>query len=144
MSNNDNQSSNPFELPDFGQMLSQMKMPGVDFEQLMQEGQKNIEAVQAANQAVTEGWQTLAQKQTEIFQETMQRWSEGMSGAAGASPTENMEQQAATAREGFEQALANMRTLAEITAESQSAAMEIMRKRFEENLQNMFKPGDRD
>ena len=144
MSNKDDQSPNPFGLPDFSQMLSQMQMPGVDFEQLMQEGQKNIEAVQAANQAVTDGWQSLAQKQTEIFQETMQRWSESMSAAAGATPAETMEEQAATAREGFEQALANMRTLAEITAESQSSAMEIMRKRFEENLQNMFKPANRD
>lgn len=140
--NNDNKRSpaNPFGLPDFSQMFQQMQMPGVDFEALMQQGQKNIEAVQEANRAVAEGWQALAQKQAEIFQQTMQQWTENMQASTSGSPTENMEQQAQAAREGFEQALANMREMAQIAADSQSKAMEIMRQRFEENMRNMM-PG---
>jgi len=126
----DRTSSNPFNLPDFGRMLSEMRIPGLDFDRLMQEGQKNIEALQQANRAVAEGWQALAQKQMEIFQETMQRWQESGTQAAQG---DNIEQKA---REGFEQALANMRELAEIAAESQSKAFEVMRQRFEESMQN--------
>ena len=126
----DNPSANPFNLPDLSKMLSQMQVPGLDFEQLMREGQKNIEALQQANQAVAAGWQALAQKQMEIFQQTMQRWQEA--GSQG-TPAENLEQQV---RQGFEQALANMRELAEIAAESQSKAFETMRQRFEESMQS--------
>ena len=132
--------ANPFGMPDFSQMLSQMQMPGVDFDALMKQGQKNIEAVQEANRAVAEGWQALSQKQMEIFQQTMEQWQENMSSVAGSSPTENMERQAQAAREGFEQALANMRELAQIAADSQSKAMDIMRQRFEENMRSMM-PG---
>ena len=134
-------NNNPFPMPDFNELLKQMQMPGVDLESLMQEGQKNIEAVQEANRAVAEGWQSMTQKQMEIFQETMQRWRESTGEMATGAP--DMEQQAQAAREGFEQALANMRAMAEIAAESQTKAMEIMRQRFEENMQAMAnRPSD--
>ncbi len=136
-------NNNPFPMPDFNELLKQMQMPGVDLESLMQEGQKNIEAVQEANRAVAEGWQTLTQKQMEIFQETMQRWVENMQAASSGSPTENMEKQAEAAREGFEQALTNMRELTQIAADSQMKAMDIMRQRFEENMRSMM-PGNKD
>ncbi len=138
------QNNNPFNLPDFNEMLKQMQMPGVDLESLMQQGQKNIEAVQEANRAVAEGWQALSQKQMEMFQETMQRWMEGMQAASSGSPTENFEQQSEAAREGFEQALANMRELAQIAADSQMKAMDIMRERFEENMRNMMPGANKD
>ena len=38
----------------------------------------------------------------------------------------------------IEQALDNMRQLAEITAESQTKAFDIIRQRVEENIQNLF------
>ena len=134
--------NNPFAMPDFSELMKQMQMPGVDLDLLMKEGQKNIEAVQEANRAVAEGWQALSQKQMEIFQETMQRWMEGMQAATSGSPTENMENQAEAAREGFEQALSNMRELAQIAADSQMKAMDIMRQRFEENMRSMM-PGNK-
>ena len=136
-------NNNPFPMPDFNELLKQMQMPGVDLESLMQEGQKNIEAVQDANRAVAEGWQTLSQKQMEMFQETMQRWMENMQAMGSGSPQDNMEQQAEAAREGFEQALSNMRELAQIAADSQMKAMDIMRQRFEENMRSMM-PGRKD
>ena len=131
------QTSDPFQPIDLGRMLEQMQMPGVDMTQLAEDARKNIEALQAANQAVAAGWQALAEKQMEIFQQTMQRWQESVSsGTSPASP----EKQAALAREGFEQALENMRELAEIATTSQSKAFDIVRTRFEENLRNLF-PG---
>lgn len=131
------QTNDPFQPIDLGRMLEQMQMPGVDMTQLAEDARKNIEALQAANQAVAAGWQALAEKQMEIFQQTMQRWQESVSsGAAPASP----EKQAALAREGFEQALENMRELAEIATTSQSKAFDIVRSRFEENMRTLF-PG---
>lgn len=131
--------SNPFGLPDFSQMLEQMKLPGVDLQSLAEDARKNVEALQEANRTVAAGWQALAEKQMEIFQQTMQRWQESMTPPSGEGAS--VEKQAERAREGFERALENMRELAEIAAESQSKAFDIMRQRFEENLRQMFPSG---
>jgi phasin family protein len=132
---------NPLGLPDLQKLLEQMQVPGVDFGRLTEDARKNIEALQEANQAAAAGWQALAEKQREIFQETMQRWQEAM------TPTPDdgvsMERQAELAREGFERAIENMRELAQIAADSQSKTMEIMRERFEENLKRMMAPTEK-
>lgn len=132
-------SGNPLGFPDFSQMLEQMQMPGVDLSQLAEDARKNMEAVQAANQEVVSGWQALAEKQSEMFRETMERWQASMTPASGDNAS--MEKQAEQAREGFERALENMRELAEIASESQTKAFEIMRARFEENMRSMFPSG---
>lgn len=129
-------TANPFQPIDLSRMLEQMQMPGVDVSRLAEDARKNIEALQAANQAVAAGWQALAEKQMEIFQQTMQRWQESMT-PPGGDPAP-AEKQAELAREGFERALENMRELAEIAATSQSKAFDIMRTRFEENMRSMF------
>lgn len=133
---------NPFGLPDLSRMFEQMQVPGVDFGRLAEDAQKNIEALQEANQTVAAGWQALAEKQREIFQETMQRWQESMTPPSGDAAS--VEKQAELAREGFERALENMRELAEIAAESQSKSFEIMRARLEENLRGMMPSGEDD
>lgn len=132
-------SDNPFGLPDFSEMLEQMQMPGTDLSQLAEAARKNIEAVQAANQEVASGWQTLAEKQMEMFREAMERWQSSMTPPSGDDAS--VEKQAELAREGFEHALQNMRELAEIASESQAKAFEIMRARFEENMRGMFPSG---
>lgn len=134
--------SNPFGLPDFNRMLEQMQVPGIDLERLAEDARKNVEALQEANRTVAAGWQALAEKQMEIFQQTMQRWQESMTPPSGERAS--AEKQAELAREGFERALENMRELAEIAAESQSKAFDIMRQRFEENLRGMFPSGKDD
>ncbi len=132
-------TGNPPGFPDFSQMLEQMQMPGVDLSRMAEDARKNIEAVQAANQAVVTGWQTLAEKQMEMFRESMERWQANVTQTGGDSAS--VEKQAELAREGFERALENMRELAEIASESQSQAFEIMRTRFEENMRSLFPSG---
>ncbi|MGE0622036.1 MAG: phasin family protein [Pseudomonadales bacterium] len=127
---------NPFQPMDLGRMLEQMQVPGIDVSQLAEDARKNIEALQAANQAVAAGWQALAEKQMEIFQQTMQGWLETMK-PPGGEPA-SAEKQTELAREGFEKALENMRELAEIASVSQTKAFDIMRTRFEENMRSMF------
>ena len=60
-----------------------------------------------------------------------------------SSTSESGKRQAELAREGFETALENVRQLAEIAADSQSKAVEIMRERFEANMQAMLNQGAR-
>ncbi len=135
--------ANPFGLPnlDINELLGQFQLPGVDMEQLAKHGRKNIEAVQQANQAVIDGWQTIAEKQAEMFRETMEGLQKTMTEGLSGSTSESGDHQAELAREGFETALENVRQLAEIAADSQSKAFEIMRERFEANMQAMLNRG---
>ncbi len=125
----DDQQTNPFGLPNFDleAMLKQIQVPGVDISSIIENERKNIEALQQANQAVVEGIQALAEKQAEVFKETMERWQEAIAEGNAGSP-----------QEGIEQALENVRQLAEITVESQTKAFEVIRQRVEENIQNLF------
>jgi phasin family protein len=131
----DKQSTNPWGFPDFdfAEMARQFQVPGVDFSQLMEEGRKNIEAVQQANQAIADGWQEIAEKQAEVFRESMEQMQQAF-GEGSGSAAADLEGQAQVARERFEQALDNMRQMAEIAAESQSKAIEVIRARIEENI----------
>ena len=134
----DKKTANPFSLPnlDFNELLGQVQLPGVDLEQLVEHGRKNIEAVQQANQAVIDGWQAIAEKQADVFREAMESLQKAMTEGLSGSTSESGKRQAELAREGFETALENVRQLAEIAADSQSKAVEIMRERFEANMLN--------
>ena len=125
----DDQQTNLFGLPNFDleAMLEQFQIPGVDLSSIIENERKNIEALQEANQAVVEGIQALAEKQAEVFKDTMERWQQSL---ADGNPE--------SAQEGIEQALDNVRQLAEITVESQTKAFEVIRQRVEENIQNLF------
>ena len=72
----DDQTTNPFGV-DIEKMLEQFQLPGVDLSALIENERKNIAAVQEANQAVVEGFQALAEKQAEVFRETLERLSAG-------------------------------------------------------------------
>ena len=127
----DESPNNPFGLPgfDLGEMMQRLQPPGVDLSSVMERGAEDIEALRQANQAMVDGFTALAQKQGEIFQRTLEAWRDAAAEGRMASP-----------QEGFEAALGNMRELAEIAAQSQAQAAEIIRDRVETNLTGLFKP----
>ena len=63
------------EMPffDFTKLMSQFRLPGVDFAALVDRERKNIEALAEANRIAFEGWQALVRRQAEILQETMKK-----------------------------------------------------------------------
>ena len=111
---------------DFTELMSQFRLPGVDFAALVDRERKNIEALAKANRIAFEGWQRLVRRQAEILQETMKKV------VADAGQVDAMKR-TDLAKEGFEKALANMRELAEMASKSQREAFEVVRKRIEEN-----------
>jgi phasin family protein len=113
---------------DFTKLMSQFRLPGVDFTALVDRERKNIEALAKANRIAFEGWQRLVRRQAEMLQETMKKV------VADASLEDAKKKRADLAKEGFEKALANMRELAEITTQSQKEAFDVVRKRIEENV----------
>ena len=116
---------------DFTKLMSQFRLPGVDFAALVDRERKNIEALTKANRIAFEGWQRLVRRQAEMLQETMKKV------VADASQQDAKKKRADLAKEGFEKALANMRELAEITTQSQKEAFDVVRKRIEENVESI-------
>jgi phasin family protein len=116
---------------DFTKLMSQFQLPGVNFTALVDRERKNIEALVKANRIAFEGWQRLVRRQAEMLQETMKIV------VAEASQVDAKKKRADLAKEGFEKALANMRELAEITTQSQKEAFDVVRKRIEENVEDI-------
>ena len=115
---------------DFTKLMSQFRLPGVDFAALVDRERKNIQALAEANRIAFEGWQRLVRRQAEILQETMKKV------VADAGQVDAMKR-TDLAKEGFEKALANMRELADMGSKSQREAFEVVRKRIEENVEGI-------
>ena len=116
---------------DFTKLMSQFRLPGVDFAALVDRERRNIEALAKANRIAFEGWQRLVRRQAEILQETMKKV------VADAGQEDAIKKRADLAKEGFEKALANMRELAEMATKSQKEAFDVVRKRIEENVEGI-------
>ena len=116
---------------DFTKLMSQFRLPGVDFAALVDRERKNIEALAKANRIAFEGWQRLVRRQAEILQETMKEV------VANAGQQDAIKRRTDLAKEGFEKALANMRELAEMATKSQKEAFDVVRKRIEENVEGI-------
>ena len=116
---------------DFTKLMSQFRLPGVDFAALVDRERKNIEALAKANRIAFEGWQRLVRRQAEILQETMKEV------VANAGQQDAIKKRTDLAKQGFEKALANMRELAEMATKSQKEAFDVVRKRIEENVEDI-------
>lgn len=143
-----NNPFNPFANVDFSQfdfskydmskMLGNVKIPGFDMEAIMTAQRKNIEALNAANQAAVQGMQAVAQRQAEILSQAMGEVSSiAQQLASAGTPQEMTTKQAELVRKAFEQALANMRELAEMVSKSNTEAFAIINKRVNESLQEL-------
>ena len=115
---------------DFTKLMSQFRLPGVDFAALVDRERKNIQALAEANRIAFEGWQRLVRRQAEMLQETMKKVVADAGQVDGMKRTD-------LAKEGFEKALANMRELAEMGSKSQREAFEVVRKRIEQNMEGI-------
>lgn len=124
---------------DLGKMLSELKVPGIDVERLMDTQRKNIEAVASANKVAVEGMQAVAKRQAEMLAEAMGTVSTAAQQLASAAtnPKEMTSKQAELTREALEKALANMRELAEMVGKSNSEAFQVVNTRFSESLQDL-------
>lgn len=128
----------PFWDMDVSKMMSDMKVPGVDMDALMQSQRKNIEAVTAANKLAFEGMQAVATRQTEILRQTMDEMSKMMSDMMSAgTPEDRMAKQADLTKAAFEKSLANMREIAEMIAKSNSEAADVITQRVSATLEEI-------
>jgi phasin family protein len=123
-----------FKTPDFSKMMSEMKFPAVNTDELMNAQKKNMDALMAANKAAAAGYQDLFKKQLAIFEETMSEAQKQMANLDGAKMGADGTKQAEIAKAAFEKALANMTALAETAQKANQDAYEIVSSRMRESM----------
>jgi len=135
-------NTNPFAAFDmtkfadeFTKMAGGMDVKAFDVDAIMKSQQKNMDALSAANTAVIEGVQAIAQRQSEIFQATVAETQTAITNMGKAKdPQEAAAKQVELIKGAFEGALTNMRELADIAAKSNEASAEKINARFTESL----------
>lgn len=123
-------------LGDLGKALGKLKLPGIDVAAIVEAQRKDMEALAEANRQAYEGIKALAERRNQMLKEAFGKWQEAMKGARG---TELITKQAELARQGVQDAIANVRELAQMEAESRKQAWKVVQERFEENLANLKK-----
>lgn len=119
----------------FGKLFEQFRVPGVDLNALVETQRKNIEAMQEATQKVQAGAAALAQRQVEMVTTALEQWQTLAKEWNVTNPAETAAKQADLAKKAIENALTNMRELAEIAATSQAQAYEVVGKRVQASLE---------
>jgi phasin family protein len=131
----DTEANSEIPVLNIGKLLERFRLPGIDLPALVETQRKNVEALQQANQKAYAGAIALAQRQAEIFQETMTQWREAAKEINAKTPAESVAKQADLAKKAVENALAHMRELAELAAKSQREAYDVIRKRVQTGMQ---------
>ena len=119
---------------DFEKMVGDFRVPGVDFEAVMQSQRRNMEAFTALNQQAAAGVQAVATRQAEILHTLMSEAAAAAQKLAGVAPEARASKQTELTRKAFEHAVSNVRELTEMVAKSQNEALDTINKRVSEGL----------
>ncbi|MBL8542160.1 MAG: TIGR01841 family phasin [Betaproteobacteria bacterium] len=119
---------------DIAKIFEQFKVPGVDVSALMEARRKDIEALTEVNKIALQSSQTMAQKQVEILQKTMEELTQAV---AAGKPLENAAKQGELVQHAVEKALTYMRELAEVARTAQTEALDVIHKRAQENMREL-------
>jgi phasin family protein len=125
----------PFDLGEMSKLLSEFKLPEIDWQGLMAAQQKNWAALGQANQKWMESAQNVMRREVEIMQSAMAEAAEVSKSAMserdpGAAAMKRLEH----AKASFEKAIANMRALSESASQSHQEAIDIIQRRAIESF----------
>ena len=123
-------------LGDLGKLVDKFKIPGIDVAAIVEAQRKDMEALAEANRQAYEGIKALAKRRNEILQESLVEWQAAMKEAGGKDA---LAKGAAQAKKGVQQAIANIKELADMEAQTRSKAWKVVQDRFQENLANLQK-----
>jgi phasin family protein len=123
---------------EFTKMTKDMNIPTVDVDAVVKTQQKNIEALTAANKSATESVKALAQRQTEIIQESIKQTQAAIDSLTKSkTPQDAAEKQVDFVKTAFESAFTNMRELADFVATTNKENMEKFNSRVAESFDEM-------
>lgn len=119
----------------FKSLGEQLKVPAFDMNKIMEQQQKNIDAMTRSWHAMAGGAQELARKQREIFDAAIQDITQlAKDFQPGGAPHDVVAKQAEFAKKAMEAAIANTRDIAELTKKSAGEALAIVHERMKESF----------
>lgn len=119
---------------ELGKLLTRFKLPGIDVAAIVESQRRDMQALADANRQAYEGIRALNKRRNEMLKEALAEWRAAMKGSTGKDV---LSKQAELARKGVQEAIANVRELAEMEAQSRKKAWKLVQDRFEENLGNL-------
>lgn len=122
----------------FKKLGEQFKVPTFDMTRMMENHQKNLDAMTRSWQAMASGANEIATRQREIFEATLKNVSDMIQDfKPGGSPQDVMAKQAEFAKKAMEAALANTRDIAELVQKSSADAFKIVQDRMKESYEEI-------
>jgi len=117
---------------------SDLGLPKVDVDKLIEAHQKNLDALQRSARVASEGARSLADKQREII-ETLFREAAAMARdfKPTGDPKEVLAKQTEFAKKAFDITVQNTRDVAELATRTTTDAMKIIRDRLRESLNEL-------
>src|SRR5262245_14710410 len=131
----ESQSSPANLFGEIGRIIEQFRLPGLDAAAVLEARRKDIEALAEANRIALAGARDLARKQSDILQNTLQELQALVTdGRTAASVAKNPAQAGELIQKTLDQALGNMRDLAELACKSQTEAFGVVSGRVQHNV----------
>jgi phasin family protein len=123
---------------DVSKAFGDFGFPGLDAGALAESQRKNLEALTQANQLAVEGVRTLVQRHTEIVQQAFKEASAlAREWAQPRPPRDRFVKQAETAKQVFDDGLANARELNELTAKAGTDVLNVIARRISESFDEL-------
>jgi phasin family protein len=123
-------SEMPFGDFDMKKILSDLKIPNVNMEGLMEIHRKNMEAIAEVNRTAAEGIQELVKTQAEMMNRSMGEISNGVKDVAATNGESRVERQTEVARSVMEQAFNNVRQVGEMAMKTNTDVFNIVNNRI--------------
>lgn len=120
----------PYDLGDLSRLMSELKIPEIDWQGLIATQQRNLAALGQANQRWLEGAQSVVRREVEIMEKAMAEAAEAsrqlmQEGSAGAGAEKRLE----LAKRSVETAIGNMRELSELATKANQDALDVIHQR---------------
>ena len=105
---------------DFKKFLNGFKLPGVDLESIVGARQEDIKAITLANRRVREGMKALTKRQAGTLRDAVTEWRAAIRNLSAVDGSDLAAQRTDLAMQAAQEALADVRELAETLARSQA------------------------
>lgn len=120
---------------DFYKNFSNYSLPQVDFNKFLTTQRKNIEAVSAANQLMTESAQAIARRQSDAARNNVESYANAFRELLSFNPSDlSTEKQAEAAKSIYDNAVSNLQEIGEMCAKSNMEAFNVINKRISESI----------
>jgi len=119
----------------FKKLGEQFKVPQFDMAKIMEQHQKNIDALTRSWQSAAAGASAVANKQREILEAAVKQVTEmAKEYTPTGNPQEIFAKQSEFAKKAMEAAIANTKDIAELVQKSSTEAMQIIQQRMKDSF----------